>query len=160
MRSVLGRLPLFVCSYPWKQQYAEFWVIIFLVIIGCFSWNNYLNKKTFIIFLKWDDENEAIDNRMNNFPVCDWCLKPSMHMTWVFYGQFQVKNKQKGERVLRIWSFKGYRWTSMWNFQWLIKNEVEFQKVTKKIKCGISRVFVFGLGILKGSNTILWKFQG
>ena len=34
-------------------------------------------------------------------------------------------------------------------FPGLIKNEVEFP-----------RVFVFGLGIYKGSNTILWNIQG
>ena len=43
---------------------------------------------------------------------------------------------------------------SKWNFQGLIKNEVEFPK---KLQNG---VFVFGLGIFKGSNTILWNIQG
>ena len=36
----------------------------------------------------------------------------------------------------------------MWNFQGLIKKEVDFP-----------RVFVSGLGISKGSNTILWNIQ-
>ena len=36
----------------------------------------------------------------------------------------------------------------MWNFQGLIKKEVDFP-----------RVFVFGLGIFKGSNTVLWNMQ-
>ena len=49
----------------------------------------------------------------------------------------------------------------MWNFQGLIKNDVEFPRVTKKKKnVEFPRVFVFGLGISKGSNTILWNIQG
>ena len=36
--------------------------------------------------------------------------------------------------------FPGDQRNSMWNFQGLIKNEVEFPRVTKKNKCGISRV--------------------
>ena len=33
---------------------------------------------------------------------------------------------------LRIWNFQGYQRNSMRNFQGLIKNEVEFPKVTNK----------------------------
>ena len=47
----------------------------------------------------------------------------------------------------------------MWNFMRLVKNEMEFPRMTKKKQCGTSRVFVFGLGISKGSNTVLWNIQ-
>ena len=40
---------------------------------------------------------------------------------------------------------------SMGNFQGLIKNEVEFPKVTKKYNVQFPGVFVFGLGISQGS---------
>ena len=33
---------------------------------------------------------------------------------------------------LRIWNFQWYQRNSMWNFQGLIKNKVEFPRVTKK----------------------------
>ena len=33
---------------------------------------------------------------------------------------------------LRIWNFQVYQRNSMWDFQGLIKNEVEFPRVTKK----------------------------
>ena len=39
--------------------------------------------------------------------------------------------------------FPGDQRNSMWNFQGLIKNEVEFPKVTKKKLCGISRGLCF-----------------
>ena len=35
-------------------------------------------------------------------------------------------------RGKRIWNFQGYQGNSMRNFQGLIKNEVEFSRVTKK----------------------------
>ena len=44
--------------------------------------------------------------------------------------------------------------------QGLIKNEVEFPRVTKKNNVEFPGVFVFGLEISKGSNTILWSIQG
>ena len=44
----------------------------------------------------------------------------------------------------------------MWNFQGLIKNN---STVTKNKNVKFPRVFVFGLGISKGSNTILWNSQ-
>ena len=47
----------------------------------------------------------------------------------------------------------------MWNFQGLIKKEVEFTWVTKKKNVEFPGVLVFGLGISKGSNTILWNIQ-
>ena len=62
------------------------------------------------------------------------------------YGLFQKKSK----RGLTIWNFQGYQRNSMWNFQELIKNEVEFTRVTKKKSCGISR----GLGFWS------WNFEG
>ena len=60
---------------------------------------------------------------------------------------------------LRIWNFQRYQRNSMWNFQGLIKNEVEFPRVIKS-NVEFPGVFVFGLGISKGSNTILWNIQG
>ena len=48
--------------------------------------------------------------------------------------------REGGGVGLRIWNFQGYQRNSMWNFQGLIKNEMEFPRVTKKNKCGISRV--------------------
>ena len=44
--------------------------------------------------------------------------------------------------------------------QGLIKNEVEFPRVTKKNNVEFPGVFVFGLEISKGSNTILLSIQG
>ena len=67
-------------------------------------------------------------------------------------GLFQKKIRTGG---LRICNFQGYERNSMWNFQGLIKNEVEFQRVGKKNNMEFPWVFVFGLGISKGSNTIL-----
>ena len=46
-------------------------------------------------------------------------------------GLFQ-KKKTGGVGGVRIWNFKGYQRNSMWNFQGLIKNVVEFPWVTKK----------------------------
>ena len=42
----------------------------------------------------------------------------------------------------------------------LIKNKVQFPRVIKKKNMEFPGVFVFGLGISKGSNTILWNIQG
>ena len=70
---------------------------------------------------------------------------------------FQKKSKQGR---LRIWNFQGYQRNSMWNFQELIKNEVEFTEVTKKKSCGISRGLGFWSWSSQGCNTILWIFQG
>ena len=69
---------------------------------------------------------------------------------------YSRKNPNRG---LRIWNFQGYQRNSMWNFQGLIKNEVEFPRVIKS-NVEFPGVFVFGLGISKGSNTILWNIQG
>ena len=60
---------------------------------------------------------------------------------------------------LRIWNFQGYQRNSLGNFQELIKNQVKFLRVTKKNRVEFPGVFVFGLGISKGSNTILWNIQ-
>ena len=54
----------------------------------------------------------------------------------------------------------GIKETSKFNFQELIKNGVEFLRVTQKKNVEFPRVFVFGLGISMGSNTILWNIQG
>ena len=63
----------------------------------------------------------------------------------------------------RSWGYgisKGIKEISMWNFQGLIKNDVEFPRLTKKKNVEFPMVFVFSLGISKGSNTILWKIPG
>ena len=72
--------------------------------------------------------------------------------------QWAIPEKIK-TRGLRIWNFQGYQRNSMWNFQWLIKNEVELPRVTQKNNVEFPGVSVFGLGISKGSNTILWNIQ-
>ena len=69
-------------------------------------------------------------------------------------------SQKKLKRRLRIWDFKGYQRNSMRNFQGLSKNEVEFPRVTKKNNVEFPGVVVFGLGISKESNTILWIIQG
>ena len=66
--------------------------------------------------------------------------------TYASLGLFQKKSKQ-GE--LRIWNFQGYL-NSMGDFQRLIKNKVEFTRLTKKRSCGISRGLCFWP----------WNFQG
>ena len=66
----------------------------------------------------------------------------------VYSRLLQKKPKQGG------WGYGisrgGYQRNSMWNFQGLIKNEVEFRWVTKKKWCGLSRSLWFWP----------WKFQG
>ena len=47
----------------------------------------------------------------------------------VLIGLFQKKYKQVG---LKIWNFQGHQRNSMGNFQGLIKNEMEFPRVSKK----------------------------
>ena len=59
-----------------------------------------------------------------------------------------------------IWNFEGYPRNSMLNFWGLIKNEVEFPKRWPRKNVELPGVFVFGLGISKWSNTILWNIQG
>ena len=71
-------------------------------------------------------------------------------------GLFQKKSK----RGLRMWNFQGYQRNSMRKFERLIKNKVKFQGWPRKINVEFLWVFVFGLGISKGSNTILWNIQG
>ena len=72
-------------------------------------------------------------------------------------GLFQKKSKQggwgygisRGIKEIACGSSRGQLKTK-WNFQgWPRKNNVEFPGVS-----------VFGLGISKGSNTILWNIQG
>ena len=76
---------------------------------------------------------------------------------------FQKKSKQggrgKGFLGQFLWNIQGYQRNSMWNFQGLIKNKMEFSKGDQeKINVEIPWVcLVFGLGIFKGSNTILWN---
>ena len=50
---------------------------------------------------------------------------------------------------------KGIKEISIWNFQGLIKNDLEFPRVTKKKNVEFLGVFVFGLGISKGSNNFV-----
>ena len=60
----------------------------------------------------------------------------------------------------RIWNFQGYQRNSMWNFQGLIKSKMEFPKGDQEKIMWKFQGSVFGLGISKGSNTILWNIQG
>ena len=62
-------------------------------------------------------------------------------------------------RVVEDMEFLGVSKKCMWNFQGLIKNELEFPRVTKK-NVEFQGIVVFGLGISKGSNTILSVIQG
>ena len=79
-------------------------------------------------------------------------------VTYVRIGLFQKKTKQAG---LRIWNFEGYQRNSMWNFQRLIKSEVEFpRRVTEKKNSGNSRGLHFWAWNFLVSNTISWNFQG
>ena len=48
----------------------------------------------------------------------------------------------------------------MCNFQGLIKNEVEFPRVTKKNTAEFPRVLVYGPGISKSSDTIFGISRG
>ena len=49
-----------------------------------------------------------------------------------------------GRVVLRVWNFQeGYQRNSMWNFQRLIKNKVEFPRVIRKKLRGISKGLCF-----------------
>ena len=58
-------------------------------------------------------------------------------------------NKRGGGGELRVWNFQG-----------LVKNDAEFPRMTKKKNVEFPGVFLFGLGISNGSNTILWNIQG
>ena len=67
-------------------------------------------------------------------------------------------NNYGGE--LRIWNFQRYQRNSMWNFQGLIKNKMEYPKCDQEKIMWKFQGSVFGIGISKGSNTILWNIQG
>ena len=74
---------------------------------------------------------------------------------WIFIaiGLFQKKSKQWGTgEGYGIWNFKGYKRNNMWNFQGLIKNKVEFPRVTMK-KNDIRWNF-------PGPLFLVWNFQG
>ena len=76
-------------------------------------------------------------------------MLPSTTIWLTKLGYSRKINKQG--RGLKIWNFQGYQRNSMWNFQRLIKNEVEFPGVTKKKNhVEFPGVLVFGLGISKG----------
>ena len=80
--------------------------------------------------------------------ICLWCI--------ILLG-YSRKIPNGG---LRICNFQSYQRNSMWNFQWFIKNEVEFPVWPRKNNVEFPGIFVFGLGISEGSNTILWNIQG
>ena len=50
---------------------------------------------------------------------------------------------------------------ALWNFQGLIKDDLQFprQGWPRKKTVEFPRVFVFGIGISNGCNTILWNIQ-
>ena len=52
----------------------------------------------------------------------------------------ELKSKQGG---LSIWNLQGYQRNIIWNFQGLIKKEVEFLRLIKKKQCGVSRGLCF-----------------
>ena len=80
------------------------------------------------------------------FKIPNWCNKILWSSCFFLEGRnstlgyYPRKNPNKG---LRIWNFEGYQRNSMWNFQELIKNEVEFPRVTKKNWCRIFRGLCF-----------------
>lgn len=55
------------------------------------------------------------------------------------------KKKKNRERGLRIWNFHEYWGDSMWNFQGLMKNYVEFSGVIKKKTWVFTGVLVLDL---------------
>ena len=57
-----------------------------------------------------------------------------------------------------IWNSQGYWRNSKWDFQGLIKNNVEFPEVIKKKVVEFLGVLVLGLKISELYNTILWSF--
>ena len=79
-----------------------------------------------------------------------------IHFFWKIM-HWKVHHKSHLHNQGEVMEFPGvYQRNSMWNFQGLINNEMEFPRMTKKkYQCGISWGFVFGLGISNGFNTIL-----
>ena len=71
--------------------------------------------------------------------------------------RFNWTTPEKSKQGRLIWNFEGYPRNSMLNFWGLIKNEVEFPKRWPRKNVELPGIFVFGLGISKGSNTILWN---
>ena len=74
-----------------------------------------------------------------------------------------------GGGELRIWNFQRYQRNSMWNFQGLIKNKMEYPKCDQEKIMWKFQGSVFGIGISKGSNNsvdypraelcFVWNFQ-
>ena len=69
---------------------------------------------------------------------------------------YSIKNPNRG---IEDMDFPGYQRNSMWNLQGLIKIKWNFEGLLGKNNVEFPGVFVFGLGIFKGSNTILWNIQ-
>ena len=100
-------------------------------------------------------ENNKSKSILNVFIVCS-CLDP-----FSFLSHWAIPEKKQTGR-LRIWNFQGCQRNSMWNFQGLLsKTKWNFQGMTKKKSYEeVPGVLVFGLGISKGCNNVLWNFQG
>ena len=90
----------------------------------------------------------------------DPSLSAALDFFWNRLFQKPNKGEGGGGGRLRIWNFQGYLRNGKWNFQVLIKNNVEFPRVIKKKSCGISPgvLAVSDLKISEGCNTILWSF--
>ena len=100
--------------------------------------------------LKWDHENQAIDNRIIPLHATGTL---NIGCIWLGCSVGNSRKKKQWERRYGIsWGIKkGACEISRvnWSFQgWPRKNSVE-----------IPGDLVFGLGIFKGSNTILWTLQ-
>ena len=150
-----------------ENHFVSFFMLQIIIHMSCYLWLGKERKK-------WNELQIQYRIKSPHFWYCDFshvCLrfkktrnKGDLKLCFLnqesddgTMGYSRKKNKQRG---LRIWNFQEYQRNSMWNFQRLIKNKVEFPRVTNK-KCGISRtgVLVLGLGISKVlCNTILWNF--
>ena len=73
---------------------------------------------------------------------------------------YSGQNTNRGVGVGEDMEFPGVSNKSLAEFPGLIKNKMEFPGVTRKNNVQYRGVLLFGLGISKGYNTILWNFQG
>ena len=78
----------------------------------------------------------------------------------LFQKNYYSKKKKNRERGLRIWNFHEYWGDSMWKFQGLMKNDVEFSGVIKKKTWVFTGVLALDLKTSKRYNINFSKFQG
>ena len=86
--------------------------------------------------------------------ICYQNIKPAIALNFVL---FQKKSKQW---EMKIWSFQGHQRNGLQNLRAIIRNKEEYPGLPWKNHVEFPRVLVFGFGISKGCNTILWNFQG